>query len=143
MFGKPAPGASEPLLQRPGERVAALAAPLPALPHPRKSVPGQDMSSCNSAGGPAALDFLEVLKSLLEYSLPWTNKMTGRMEGTRARVSALLSASPRQVAGRGGGRRARLLKVFQGCASSERPSESGSAGTERVVQLGGKAAAMD
>lgn len=40
------------------------------------------MSVCNSPGGPAALDFPEVLKSLLEYSLPWTNKMTGRTEGT-------------------------------------------------------------
>ncbi|NXE53592.1 TEF factor, partial [Casuarius casuarius] len=36
------------------------------------------MSSCNSPGGPTALDFPEVLKSLLEYSLPWTNKMTDK-----------------------------------------------------------------
>ncbi|XP_018765522.1 thyrotroph embryonic factor isoform X2 [Serinus canaria] len=36
------------------------------------------MSSCNTPGGPTALDFPEVLKSLLEYSLPWTNKMTDK-----------------------------------------------------------------
>ncbi|XP_025957271.1 thyrotroph embryonic factor isoform X2 [Dromaius novaehollandiae] len=36
------------------------------------------MSSCNSTAGPTALDFPEVLKSLLEYSLPWTNKMTDK-----------------------------------------------------------------
>lgn len=50
------------------------------------------MSSCNSSGGPAALDFPEVLKSLLEYSLPWTNKMTGRIEGMSAGVSGLISS---------------------------------------------------
>lgn len=52
------------------------------------------MSSCNSPGGPAALDFPEVLKSLLEYSLPWTNKMTGRIDGMRAGVSGLISSLP-------------------------------------------------
>ncbi|NXU64455.1 TEF factor, partial [Horornis vulcanius] len=36
------------------------------------------MSSCKTPGGPTALDFPEVLKSLLEYSLPWTNKMTDK-----------------------------------------------------------------
>ncbi|XP_063252086.1 thyrotroph embryonic factor isoform X3 [Prinia subflava] len=36
------------------------------------------MSSCKTPGAPTALDFPEVLKSLLEYSLPWTNKMTDK-----------------------------------------------------------------
>lgn len=56
------------------------------------------MSSCNTRGGPTALDFPEVLKSLLEYSLPWTNKMTGRIEEIHAGVSVLIFPSPPSVA---------------------------------------------
>lgn len=56
------------------------------------------MSSCNTPGGPTALDFPEVLKSLLEYSLPWTNKMTGRIEEICTGGSVLISPSPPSVA---------------------------------------------
>lgn len=57
LFGAPAPGASEPLSQRPGERVAALAAPLPALPHPRKKSRDRTCQAATVLGAPLPWTF--------------------------------------------------------------------------------------
>lgn len=39
------------------------------------------MSSCNQIGVAPAMDMPEVLKSLLEHSLPWPEKRSGRNTG--------------------------------------------------------------
>lgn len=72
------------------------------------------MSVCTSAGGPAALDFPEVLKSLLEYSLPWTTKMTGRTEGVLTGLVLFLLKLQGEK-----GTEVCSLQAFQGCASSD------------------------
>ncbi|XP_058529057.1 thyrotroph embryonic factor isoform X2 [Ochotona princeps] len=51
------------------------------------------MSSCDRIGTAPAMDMPEVLKSLLEHSLPWSDKRTGRMDSRRTRGSEKLSST--------------------------------------------------
>lgn len=68
-----------------------LAAPQPAPASPAASeLPEQAppaMSSCDRIGVAPAMDMPEVLKSLLEHSLPWPEKRTGRNGGGLHRLA--------------------------------------------------------
>lgn len=73
-------------------------------------LPLPGMSSCNALGGSAAMDFPEVLKSLLEYSLPWTGSLKqgiislslGRESGTARKEESRFACTSVRSSGRSG-----------------------------------------
>ncbi|XP_061495256.1 thyrotroph embryonic factor isoform X3 [Rhineura floridana] len=55
------------------------------------------MSSCHRLGVPSAMDFPEVLKSLLEYSLPWTESLKDKEKKEKLEEDEAAAASTMAV----------------------------------------------